>query len=183
MARQLACPRVTAPPMEIHDRPLPLEPVIARFAAVVDLASESGVTQLLEYWGIAQTLSTTGEALLVDGSEPAPAVQQIDVLTAHGSDAMVATMRTTVTLDADVEQRLREAMRLQGKSFKRALNDALRRGLGSSHGTQEDVPFEIQSRSLQLRAGLDPAALRDLDDDLEAAEFIRKTARLKEARQ
>lgn len=87
-------------------------------------------------------------------------------------------MRTTVTLDADVEQRLRETMRLQGKSFKVALNDALRRGLGTSDGTQDDPPFDIRSRSLGLRAGLDPARLRDLDDDLEAEAFIRKTARL-----
>ena len=38
-------------------------------------------------------------------------------------------MRTTVTLDPDVERLLRTAMRERGVSFKQALNDAARRGL------------------------------------------------------
>ena len=89
-------------------------------------------------------------------------------------------MRTTVTLDGDVEQRLREAMRRQGTSFKKTLNDALRRGLGPVHSGADDKPFEVESRPLGLRTGLDPARLRDLDDDLEIQEFLRKTAQLSE---
>ena len=38
-------------------------------------------------------------------------------------------MRTTVTIDADVELMLRRAMRELGKSFKQVLNDAVRQGL------------------------------------------------------
>jgi hypothetical protein len=38
-------------------------------------------------------------------------------------------MRTTVTLDPDVEQALRSAMRERGLSFKEALNEAIRTGL------------------------------------------------------
>jgi purine nucleoside permease len=38
-------------------------------------------------------------------------------------------MRTTVTLDPDVEKRLRMTMRRSGKSFKQVLNDTLRNGL------------------------------------------------------
>jgi len=38
-------------------------------------------------------------------------------------------MRTTVTLDQDVERLLRAAMRERGISFKQALNDAIRSGL------------------------------------------------------
>jgi len=89
-------------------------------------------------------------------------------------------MRTTVTLDADVEQRLREAMRHQGTSFKQTLNDALRRGLGSVYADPEAERFEVESRPLGLRPGLDPARLRELDDDLEIQEFLRKTAQLHE---
>lgn len=91
-------------------------------------------------------------------------------------------MRTTVTLDADVEQRLKDAMRRQGKSFKETLNDVLRRGLGSSHDLTTGEDFEIESRALRLRTGLDPARLRDLDDDLEIEEFLRKTSRLSRQR-
>ena len=65
MARALGCPFVAAPPFGIHDRVVELRPVAERFAAVVDLAAESGVKPLLEYWGIARTLGTTGEALQV----------------------------------------------------------------------------------------------------------------------
>ena len=89
-------------------------------------------------------------------------------------------MRTTVTLDGDVEQRLREAMRQQGTSFKQTLNDALRRGLGTGQSGADNKPFDVQSRPLGLRTGLDPARLRDLDDDLEIQEFLRKTTQLHE---
>ena len=39
-------------------------------------------------------------------------------------------MRTTVTLDPDVERLIRDAMRERGISFKEALNEATRIGLG-----------------------------------------------------
>lgn len=38
-------------------------------------------------------------------------------------------MRTTVTLDPDVERLIRSAMRERGTSFKQALNQAVRDGL------------------------------------------------------
>jgi hypothetical protein len=38
-------------------------------------------------------------------------------------------MRTTVTLDADIERLLRDTMRQRGISFKQALNEAIRAGL------------------------------------------------------
>jgi hypothetical protein len=41
-------------------------------------------------------------------------------------------MRTTVTLDPDVDALLRRRMREHGESFKRALNDAVRAGLGAA---------------------------------------------------
>lgn len=44
-------------------------------------------------------------------------------------------MRTTVTLDPDVEGLLRKLMRERGLSFKEALNQAVRRGAGAATGT------------------------------------------------
>lgn len=38
-------------------------------------------------------------------------------------------MRTTITLDSDVEALVKQAMRESDASFKQVLNDALRRGL------------------------------------------------------
>jgi len=40
-------------------------------------------------------------------------------------------MRTTITLDADVEALLKQAMRTQGRSFKQVLDDALRAALAA----------------------------------------------------
>jgi len=42
---------------------------------------------------------------------------------------MMAIVRTTVTLDPDVEKLLRTSMRERGISFKEALNEAARSGL------------------------------------------------------
>lgn len=65
MAQALDCSFLAAPPMGIHERRVELKEVSTRFAAVVDLANQYGVTPLVEYWGIAETLGTTGEAIFV----------------------------------------------------------------------------------------------------------------------
>ncbi len=51
-------------------------------------------------------------------------------------------MRTTVTLDPDVESLVRTMMRERGISFKAALNEAIRRGLAA--------PRAARARSLRL---------------------------------
>ena len=66
-------------------------------------------------------------------------------------------------------------MHRQGKSFQETLNNVLRRGLELSQQS-----FEVKSRPLCLRQGLDPARLSEMDDDLKIEEFLRKTARLNE---
>jgi len=74
-------------------------------------------------------------------------------------------MRTTVTLDNDVEQLLRQRMSEAGVSFKRALNDAVRAGLGRRAA---GVPFRTQVASLGVSAvNLDRALqiVGDLEDD------------------
>jgi hypothetical protein len=89
-------------------------------------------------------------------------------------------MRTTVTLDGDVERLIRRAMERGRKSFKQVLNEALRRGLRGQGGQQ--VPaFVVKGKPMRLRSGLDPARLRDLDDELEIDEFVRKTRALEAA--
>lgn len=75
MAQALGCFFLAAPPMGIHDRRVDLFPVAQRYAAPVDLAADYGVTPLLEFWGIAQTLGTTGEALLVAAECGRPGVR------------------------------------------------------------------------------------------------------------
>jgi 2-keto-myo-inositol isomerase len=75
MARVLGCPHVAAPPMGIHDRHVELRQIPGRYASLVDLASQSGIVPLLEYWGIATTLGTTGECLYVAAECGRPGVQ------------------------------------------------------------------------------------------------------------
>jgi hypothetical protein len=78
-------------------------------------------------------------------------------------------MRTTVTLDPDVEAKLREIARERGVSFKDALNSAIRAGLMASRGTRE---YQVPSRSLGLRAGVNLDKALQLASDLEDAEIV-----------
>ncbi|MBM3834166.1 MAG: antitoxin [Verrucomicrobia bacterium] len=80
-------------------------------------------------------------------------------------------MRTTVTLEKDVERMLRDAMHRTRKGFKETLNDAIRRGLASSAKRSRSKPFQIKARVLGLKAGIDPTRFNKLADKLEVAEF------------
>jgi hypothetical protein len=44
---------------------------------------------------------------------------------------MMPSMRTTITLDPDVEALVKKQMQERGVGFKQAVNDAIRRGLGA----------------------------------------------------
>ena len=63
-------------------------------------------------------------------------------------------MRTTVTLDPDVEQVVRREMAQRGVSFKRALNDVIRRGAAAN----DSAPFRTQTAAMgQSTVDLDRA--------------------------
>lgn len=85
-------------------------------------------------------------------------------------------MRTTVTLDADVERLLRDAMHQSRTGFKQALNAALRASL-SARPSPRRVAFRVKARSLGLRPGIDPASLNRLADDLEVEAVAQTMAR------
>lgn len=74
-------------------------------------------------------------------------------------------MRTTVTLDPDVERLLETAMRERGISFKEALNQAVRVGL-SRHGASRKRTF------VQKTFALGPEQHFRWDKALAAAEAI-----------
>lgn len=90
---------------------------------------------------------------------------------------MLSTMRTTVTLDPDVDRLLREEMRRSGMTFRQALNQVIRRALAGNSATKRR-PFRLRPRRLSLRPGLDPAMLQHLEEDLEIESFIEKTRKL-----
>ncbi|MCL4219597.1 MAG: antitoxin [Candidatus Hydrogenedentes bacterium] len=83
-------------------------------------------------------------------------------------------MRTTVTLEKDVERMLREAMRRSGRSFKETLNAAIRAALGGKPSQTEHAPFKVKARPLGLRPGYDPAGFNKLVDDLEAEAYVER---------
>lgn len=87
-------------------------------------------------------------------------------------------MRTTVTLDEDVEKLLRDEMHRSRRSFTQALNVAVRKGLGGATKQARPEPFVLEARPMGLRAGIDPAGLNRLADDLEAEAFLERQARL-----
>jgi hypothetical protein len=82
-------------------------------------------------------------------------------------------MRTTVTLEPDVDAKLRALARERGVSFKEALNTVLRRGLASG-STGGKRPYRLTSRRLELRPGVDLEHALRLAGELEDAETIRK---------
>jgi hypothetical protein len=86
-------------------------------------------------------------------------------------------MRTTVTLEKDVERMLRDAMHRSRKSFKQTLNAALRIGLSGKAVQPKAGRFVVKARPMGLRAGHDPAGFNRLADDLEVDAFLEKHAR------
>ena len=53
-------------------------------------------------------------------------------------------MRTTITIDPDVEQLTRDAMQRTRKSFKATLNQALRRALSGELKPIQEKPFKVE---------------------------------------
>jgi hypothetical protein len=91
-------------------------------------------------------------------------------------------MRTTVTLDPDVEQLLRDAMQRRRQSFKEALNQAIRSGLSNAGAGAEETAFVVRARRMGLRAGIDSARLNQMSDELEAGSFDELSRRLAKTR-
>jgi hypothetical protein len=81
-------------------------------------------------------------------------------------------MRTTLTLDADVADRLRLLARERGIPFKRVVNETLRRGLDDGRTARE--PFRVDARALGLRPGVDLDQALGLAARLEDEETLRK---------
>ncbi len=81
-------------------------------------------------------------------------------------------MRTTVTLDPDVEALLRKAMQERGLSFKAALNEAVRAGLaqGRPRNRYRLRPQHLGEASVPLTKALQVAS------ELEDEEIVRKLA-------
>jgi hypothetical protein len=83
-------------------------------------------------------------------------------------------MRTTLTLDPDVAERVRQELRRGEKSLKTVVNDALRAGLGRSGKPVKPKRFRVWPHSFGFLPGVDLDRLNQLVDELEAEEFARR---------
>ena len=79
-------------------------------------------------------------------------------------------MRTTLTVDDDIADSLKEQARLQDKPFKQVVNDALRRGM-SPVVRETPAPYRVVPIHSGFAPGVDPVKLNQLNDQLEAEEF------------
>lgn len=82
-------------------------------------------------------------------------------------------MRTTVTLDPDVERLLKNDAHSGGHSFKVALNEAVRKAFRNKTETgQKRKPFVVEASDMGLHPGIDPTRLSEIADELEVDAFL-----------
>lgn len=82
-------------------------------------------------------------------------------------------MRTTVSIDPELQTRVRDLARERGVSFREALNDVLRRGLAPP-GRDRARRYEVPARPLGLRPGIDLDKALALAAGLEDDEIVRR---------
>ena len=83
-------------------------------------------------------------------------------------------MRTTLTLDPDVAQRIEQEVRRRGKTLKTVVNDALRAGLGLAQETRPARPFRVKPHDFGFKSDINLDKMNQLVDELEAREVLGK---------
>ena len=86
-------------------------------------------------------------------------------------------MRTTLTIDPDVEMLIQREMRRTERSMKAVVNDALRLGLGARGKPPRPPRYKVEPHPFGFKAGIDTDRLNQLVDELEVEEFARKLRR------
>jgi hypothetical protein len=88
-------------------------------------------------------------------------------------------MRTTLTLDRDVAERVQQEVHRKRKSLKAVVNEALRAGLGMGErtGRRPRARFQVKPHAFGFRPGIDLDRINQLLDELEATETAGKLAR------
>ena len=83
-------------------------------------------------------------------------------------------MRTTLTLDPDVAQRIEQEVRRKGKTLKTVVNDALRTGLGLAQEKRSSRPFRVKPHDFGFKPDINLDKINQLVDELEAREVLGK---------
>jgi hypothetical protein len=82
-------------------------------------------------------------------------------------------VRTTLTIDPDVESLLEHEVQRSRKPLKQVVNEALRRGLTRANAKPHKLQLKVHDS--RLRPGYDPASFNRLADELEDVETLRKS--------
>ena len=90
---------------------------------------------------------------------------------------MMILMRTTLTIDPDVERLLKHEIRRTQRSLKAVVNDALRRGLGMQGKPPRPSRYKVKPYAFDFKPGVDVERLNQLVDELEVDELARRMAR------
>ena len=80
-------------------------------------------------------------------------------------------MRTTLTLDDDIADSLKDQARLLDRPFKQVVNDTLRRGMSPAVRETPAPEFRVVPIHSRFVPGVDPLKLNQLNDQLEAEDF------------
>ena len=86
-------------------------------------------------------------------------------------------MRTTLTLDDDLAELLRQQAATLGVSFKEMINRALRAGLSCETAPRDITTPTAIPHSFRFRPGVDLDKLNQLADELEAEAAVESLAR------
>src|SRR3954451_5802766 len=87
-----------------------------------------------------------------------------------------ANMRTTLTLDDDLAEKLKSLAARRKNSFKEVVTGVLRRAIAASERSVAAKRFRVVPFRSAFRAGVDPLKLNQLSDEIEverAADRIR----------
>lgn len=80
-------------------------------------------------------------------------------------------MRTTLAIDDDLFEKLREAASKRRIPFTRLVNEMLRRALSGQRAASRPRPaFRVEAFESEFRPGVDPLHLNKLADDIEIGE-------------
>ena len=83
-------------------------------------------------------------------------------------DVMMSNVRTTLTLDDELADKLKALAERERKPFRQVVNEVVRRGLQSKGSRSQAAPFELSPFRSAFRPGVDPMKLNQLVDELEA---------------
>ena len=85
---------------------------------------------------------------------------------------MMSDMRTTLTIDDDIADFLREQSRLHEKSFKQVVNETLRRGMSPAANEKPRKPFKVKPLPGGYMPGVDPMNPKDFLNQLDDEHYL-----------